>query len=388
MPPQKTKNMAMKIKILLLLAVAFCINASAQPQKNWEYYTPDTQNLALSPVFLVRVNVHFFRNSDGSGNFDQETGTKYALRLINDLNAVLTNNQKMNLPAGNQTPVLPPLYQFVLWGEAQNPEDNGIYFNDDNKTNFFSVASMDNQGSYLQYQKYGKSKGSAINIFLMESTDTTTTKPRGIGFSEWVKVSDAYRNYKMGRDTWFLAGLTNHEIGHSLGLAHTWQGHDGCDDTPINPNCWNIEPNTKCANISNNMMDYNVYQNALSPCQIGTVRRNLTVLDQHQFLLPNWCEYQPDTAIYISQNTVFEGIKYLNCDIIVRQNATLTVKNTLYLPQGGQIILRKNAKIIITDYGLITNDCNQKWRGIKVNNKKQYSKAVIFVGNGKLENTQ
>jgi Secretion system C-terminal sorting domain/Pregnancy-associated plasma protein-A len=79
-----------------------------------------------------------------------------------------------------------------------------------------------------------------------------------------------------------------HEIGHCLNLSHSWSSDDYCDDTPVGyeissgvyGQCddWSSNTNSPCnnwANVSNNSMDYNVYSNALTPCQIGRIHDHL-----------------------------------------------------------------------------------------------------------------
>jgi len=34
---------------------------------------------------------------------------------------------------------------------------------------------------------------------------------------------------------WELSKNLNHELGHILGLSHSWTRNDGCDDTPPHP---------------------------------------------------------------------------------------------------------------------------------------------------------
>ncbi|MBK6283033.1 MAG: hypothetical protein IPF54_10565 [Draconibacterium sp.] len=58
---------------------------------------------------------------------------------------------------------------------------------------------------------------------------------------------------------------------------HTWNENDECEDTPINPNCWNVnEPNNgQCAVPSNNFMDYNAYGCAATICQVNRMHSSL-----------------------------------------------------------------------------------------------------------------
>ncbi|MDV7393738.1 M43 family zinc metalloprotease, partial [Arthrospira platensis SPKY1] len=119
-----------------------------------------------------------------------------------------------------------------------------------------------------------------LNIFLMphhpDSVASPTYKPHfgGIALRNAVKVTGWYEN---GVSEWSVRYVLNHEIGHILSLMHTWAYNDGCDDTPHHPKCWNFTDEPPCDSlVSNNVMDYNAYQSAWSPCQIGKIHYTLS----------------------------------------------------------------------------------------------------------------
>jgi len=57
--------------------------------------------------------------------------------------------------------------------------------------------------------------------------------------------------------------------------------------------------------------------------------------------------------------------RYLDSDLVIPYDATLTITSTLYMSQGKKIIIEPRGKLII-DGGKITNRCNDTWQGIEV----------------------
>lgn len=103
------------------------------------------------------------------------------------------------------------------------------------------------------------------------------------------KITILYGTYQL-YPTWAIdisARTLNHEIAHLLKVRHSWIPNDGCGDTPPNPNCWEFgASDTTCpasapnccsdwSYLSNNLMDYNSYQPALTPCQIDRMHGQL-----------------------------------------------------------------------------------------------------------------
>lgn len=112
-------------------------------------------------------------------------------------------------------------------------------------------------------------KSNSIHIFICENNGGKG-RASGIGDKSWITLSGIYAGF-LQNNTWSVANTLAHELGHTLGLFHTWDWIDKCNDTPNNPNCWNVnEPNNgNCAIPSNNMMDYNACQCALTICQVN-----------------------------------------------------------------------------------------------------------------------
>lgn len=364
------------------------------PCNDYQNYIPDTLHPDWQPMRFVRINTQIMRRSAGTLNFPEAEGIEYVNNMIYCANQRLLHNTKMFLPVGNHTPALPVGFQYELTPDPSTNNSTGIYFNDNDTLSFLSKSGKSrNVESPAAYNRYGLMKEKVINVFLYEhpedSLKSKTYKPSsdGIGTGPWAKVIGSYYlNHKanvFGNDTvifgaWFVAGLFNHELGHCLGLAHSWPGSDGCDDTPPNPNCWGCSDDCK-NQCSNNVMDYNTFQNAYSPCQVGKIQMNFSLPGSYQrkFLSPVHCEYHPESTIVITNDdsVVWSGYKDLWGDILILQNATLVLRCDVSLPAGAKVTLKKGAKLIFAG-GTFYNSCGEQWQGIEIQKKKENNKII------------
>ncbi|MDX2001154.1 MAG: M43 family zinc metalloprotease [Chitinophagales bacterium] len=375
------------------------------PCTDYQSYIPDSLHPEFLPKRYVRVRFFIVRHDEHDRQFDIDTGTAFIKALLESGNNKLRQNEKMVLPIGNQTPKLPIQYEYVLYQNPNDPNDNGVKVIIDSSLAYFNKKSSTN-GFYDKklIDKYGIPNDSVYNLFILEhhpdSTQSKTynTSMDGVGFSTWGKIVNYY-SYRdkvksIGDSLYFdpneiVPTLMNHEFGHSFGLSHSWSG-DGCDDTPNHPNCWDqFSDSCKETGIfSNNMMDYNNRQIALTPCQIGKIhlgfsRDNGT---SRKLLLPLWCEYKPEAAIVIPsfEDIEWNGARDFESDIIIQNNASLTIRCRVALPQGAKIIIKPKGKLII-DGGYITNICNGQWEGIEIWANGDNRGEVVIKNGGKLE---
>jgi hypothetical protein len=133
-----------------------------------------------------------------------------------------------------------------------------------------------------------------------------------IGDKRWITVSGIYALYLANH--WAPANLLNHELGHSLGLLHTWSGNDGCNDTPNNPNCWNVNEPPGCTPLSNNFMDYNACGCATTICQVNRM---------HYFLLGG----QGNISDCLISGGTIQNPTLIGNDLICVSGATYTLDN-------------------------------------------------------------
>lgn len=77
---------------------------------------------------------------------------------------------------------------------------------------------------------------------------------------------------------------------------------------------------------------------------------------------PNWDD------ITISQDALIDGLYQSTGNIYIQNGAQLHVTGTLYMPEGGEIIVNRNARLAVYDGGRITvcPHSRDKWKGIMV----------------------
>ena len=238
-------------------------------------------------IKYIRVAYHFIQRNTGTGNFtatdDGLGNTNYngyqrADDIIKFANEKLASNHDAWLKTSGETyPTPPPTIpiRYVLTGVYFH--QNSSYYN----ASYNILTSIHND--------LGVDVANTINIY-----DRTFPEYVGgsaiLGFTG-VNVS-TYPEYvydvqdedgdlsNLGRKK--AGWIVNHEIGHVLKLLHAWKPDD-CDDTVDNPNCYAHHdtlppPCNNWAFISNNVMDYSVY-NRLVPSltcdQIEIMEREL-----------------------------------------------------------------------------------------------------------------
>ncbi|MFN4233651.1 MAG: M43 family zinc metalloprotease [Bacteroidia bacterium] len=337
---------------------------------NYLSYIPGN-NLNETPILTFRVNIHIYRDSNGNGVFQPSDIPQFynQIALVNEhFNNLLPPVLSVSPPA----PFIPSSrIQFRL---------TNVYFHDDSDF-YFSDESC---GSIF-YDTHGINKNTEINIFYYRGTDIN---PIGVGCGPYPYVNMREHTYL----DWASSQLLAHELGHVLGLPHTFSGtcsnctDDSYDDT-FYPDCnrdWlpcGINSIANCNNnpihtgISNNIMGYNTCRKYFSPKQIGRMHYNAIVFSNRRNYLD--CNYDNAQSITISNShSVWESAKFVRGDIIIQSGSSLSIRCDVYMPPTGKIIVQTGAKLII-DEGRITSSCDNMWQGVMLHGNINQSQQII-----------
>lgn len=352
-------------------------------------YLPDTLHLTHTPVRYLRVNFHFMNSSDSTRNFSEKQSRVFVHDLLHVMQILFDTNIKLWLPADNHIPVIPVNIKYVLTG--QKTGDDGIYHHyDDALYYYIHMGSRRNNSDGKVIDKYAVGLDTILNIFIMphhpDSAKSKTYKSGcvGIALGNAVKISGVFEN---NLTEWNVRGTFNHEVGHVLGLYHAWMS-DGCEDTPLHQNnCWVLEDPGCAGRTSNNMMDYNAWQSALSPCQVGILHKNLSNLHHpvRNLLIRNWCRYLPENTIIIRDTVIWTGARDLEGDIEIMPGASLKIHGRVSMAPGASIKVNDDALLILDDCS-IHNDCGYAWKGIQVIQKGKKTGTILKAGTVELKN--
>ena len=355
-------------------------------------HAPDPKHLDHTPIKFVRVNVHFVNSADSTKNYTGARAQDFGPKLISEANKYLEQNQQMWLPHGNSTPVLPMRYRYVLTSSKGYETHNGIYCHyDDQLFPFVSRGRNRNNYSRDVIKRYGIGLDSIINLFVMVHhpdsilSETYKVTSAGIALGTGVKLSGIFETRKHPNA---FRGLVNHEIGHVLGLRHTWNTNDGCDDTPRHTNCWNRTASAPCdTGASNNLMDYNANQHAWTPCQIGKIHMNFSRENslQRKVLQSNWCQLDDRMNIEISDSVQWLAAKDLEGNLTIARGGVLEINCRVSIPRDGRISVLPGGTLILRGARL-HNACGDIWKGISVSSQAGQSGRVVADQSTKIEN--
>lgn len=188
-------------------------------------------------------------------------------------------------------------------------------------------------------------------------------------FSSKVHMPDVYSKYYWMKNivpglegkpwdpiirSWFVCSIGDllaHELGHSLSLSHIFYCHH---------------------NLMYTYPGEGGYDNSLSPNQIGSIHRHLSISNIRKYTTTE--SYVSD-PYYITSNTLWDLNFTSFRDVIIEPNACLTVTCKLVMKSNARIIVKPGGRLVI-DGGIITTEDDELWPGIEVwgdNSTHQYA---------------
>ncbi len=355
-------------------------------------YAPDYRFPQFEDIKYVRINFHYPNASNRKYNFTGEEAVAYSKGLLKSGNSKFKKNKKMNLPEGNTTPVYDTRIELLLQKDSSTASGYAVYEDIDDE-NWYFIKKGRNKNNYNRtiVKKFAKNEESVLNIFAMAyppdslEVEGFSSGRAGIALGNSLKIA-GIRKYGVN-GAWRFSALMNHEVGHIFGLRHSWYKNDGCEDTPPNPNCWSSKKEGPCAGvISNNMMDYNNQQIAITPCQIGMMKRTMhrESSKARKLLVKDWCEYDPSKNLVISEDVELDRAVDMKGDIIIEEGKSLRLSCRVHMPKGGKIIVNPGATLILNGCKL-HNDCGEQWGGIEVLSKGDNTGKIEYLGKVTIE---
>ena len=359
-----------------------------------ENYHPDPLDPVMNKSRTIRLIFHIMNSQDSLYNFSPDEAPDYFYTMLNNAQERLGQNRKMNLPEGNDTPALPPHYSYKRVTVPSDENGDGyLYHYDDELYYFLNRGKYRNNYKRDVIRKYKVGNDSILNIFVMphhpDSTASRTYKSYGSGIAlgNSIKVAGIYEN---GEESWKYATLINHEIGHVLGLKHSWIRRDGCEDTPSHKNCYQSYGDPPCDGIaSNNMMDYNNSQMAITPCQLGIIHRNFSREGslQRKLLEKNWCVKDSSLTILIDSEQHWKGHRDVHHDININPGGKLFLYCRLSMPGGSKITVQPGGELHLMGTRL-HSDCGHGWYGIEIIEGGNIKGKVYYSGDVIIEDAE
>ncbi|MEM8908274.1 MAG: T9SS type A sorting domain-containing protein, partial [Bacteroidota bacterium] len=190
--------------------------------------------------------------------------------------------------------------------------------------------------------------------------------------SNHIVINDAYS--ERGTDWWEIDGLLLHEIGHCLGLHHTWLSSQ--------KQLFEFECDTGQGwNVNNHLMAYNPAQSYNTPLQDAHMRRLLLTSWRSKQLGPTPSNSDTYVFDYDYELTETNSINWVG-NILVKSGNTLTIKGLLQMHPNRKITIERGAQLVV-DGGTITS-C-EEWEGIIVEGDAEHF-SQIDAGRVELKN--
>lgn len=389
--------------IFLSLLVFIVVISSSCSKKYQSIQSIDNQEHEIPPALLkevrdlspslvipyedkvIKTYFHFFNNVDSTLNYNEGRASSVVYDLLENASRRMENNDPMNLPLGNNTSVRKSHIKYKL---AEYNGKPGIFYHYEKSPKYFvKKGKKSNLYDRKIIKEYALRSDSVLNVFVLPfnpeqiASGEQKLERTAIALGTTIKLPGIYQR---GIPAWEYAGIFNHEVGHVLSLRHSWNSNDGCEDTPLNDNCWVTSKEPPCEGLqSNNLMDYNAHQSAITPCQIARMQASLVNPGKaaSKLVEDDECRHLGHEYEIITMEKWSQPVR-LSGDLVIAKNGILYVRSLLQMSQNSKITIKKGGTLILENAS-IYNSCGYDWDGIFKHPKGQ---LFIIGKNCRLQN--
>ncbi|MCH7535126.1 MAG: hypothetical protein IH948_05185 [Bacteroidetes bacterium] len=340
------------------------------------HYIPSQDHI---PVKTIKIALHIWQNDSGGNNWDPINDTNHVARLNQIVKWINSKLSKVRKPSH---PILPP--EDELKDSKIRIEVQGMYTYQIGK--YHKSISLNTLSKYV-FDNY---PNRIDHVFPIHITNGKLGGASGLGQmpSNNIKSKHAgivtFHNTTNPVSDYSFSSHLLHEIGHNLGLRHTYVSGTGGGNEVVKSThkdfLWDVfgappgkvtphltprdslsvsyhegyfqcdykDPNTTC---TNNMMGGTSGSGYISPLQAGRMHRSLALSNMRQYVKGSPVSTTP---VEITEDEEIDFNLRLYSNVVIKPGVTLTVLCELNMPRRGTIVVEKGGELVVV--GLISSE--------------------------------